>query len=763
MPEGKARFLFMPYAGGGNASLHHVILSDAPRVGWTGEAGFGASDKIKDNFRELDDPGQYPYCGSGIILAIVHFAVHRRHADFPHLAMLSPIIGTNPVTRFVLFLVALCACCPALAQVTRLEITERAPYADGRVYPGVGAYERLRGMVYFSLDPKSAANRPVVDLEYVPRNAAGQVEFSADFEIYAPVDRSKANGTLLYDVNNRGGITAFGSFNGGADDFLMRQGYVVASSGWIGELQTGPGRLRLQAPVATEAGQPIRGLVRAEMVTDTPAERLNIAASANHGSYRPTERGLREATLTWRVREKDPRVAIPRSQFRLEVQLARPGARPDELPQVDLVLSGGFRPGYLYELVYEAENPLVQGLGFAGIRDFVSFLKHDTGERNPLRRPDGQPVTDKAIGFGVSQSGRALRMLVYDGFNADQEGRIVFDGIMPHVAGAGLGFFNQRFASPTRTNDQHDGHLYPVDMFPFTYGDETDPFTKRTDGILKRARAAGVVPKVMHTQTSAEYWHRSGSLVHTDPLGKRDAIIPSDARIYAIGGAQHGAGNGVPGARGNGLLVANPTDYRPILRGLLTALNAWVRSGTEPPPSRYPTIHDGTLVEWQEAKSGWRPLPGVRYPEVVQQPEFLDFGPEFLTKRQLTQLPPRHKGDYVVRVPAYGPDDNERGMLQLPTVAVPVATFTGWNLRQPQIGAENELLSLTGGYVPFVKDRAAKEQAGDPRPSLGELYPTFDDYLARFTTAAQTLIRQRYLLEEDLSRLLELAQKQRWQ
>lgn len=666
-------------------------------------------------------------------------------------------------------LIAISVLCPgsaAVAEVTRLEVTDRAPYAGGREFPGVGAYELLRGRVHYAVDPEAPANRPVVDLRHAPRDAAGRVEFSADLTLLAPVDRGKANGTLLYDVNNRGGLTAVGLFNGGAgaDQFLMRQGYIVVSSGWIGELLPGGGRLRLHAPVATEAGRPIRGLVRAELTPGAGAgERMTVAQSPGHGSYRPTERGLREATLTWRQREKDPRVAVPRGQFRLEVQPLPAEARSGEMPQVDLVLPGGFRPGYIYELVYEAEGPLVMGLGMAAIRDLVSFLKHDGGDRNPLRRPDGRPAADKAVGFGVSQSGRALRMFVYDGFNADEQGRIVFDGLMPHVAGAGLGSFNHRFASPARTNGQHEGHQYPVDVFPFAYGDEKDPFTGRTDGILRRARAAGVVPKVMHTQTSAEYWHRSGSLVHTDPLGKKDAAIPQEVRVYAIGGSQHSPGSGVAGERGAGWLPANPTDYRPLLRALLTAMNAWVRDGEAPPPSRYPRIGDGTLVGWREAQSGWRALPGVRYPEVIQQPEYLDHGPGFLTERRLTRVPPVPRGDYAVRVPAYGPDDNERGMLQPPSVAVPVATFTGWNLRGPQIGAEGELLSLTGGYIPFARTRAEREASGDPRPSLAERYPSFEAYLEQFATAARDLVRQRYLLEEDLPGLLELAGKQRQQ
>lgn len=650
---------------------------------------------------------------------------------------------------------------PATAGVTRVEVRERLPYAGGRSFGEVGSYEQLRGKVYFNVDPDAKPNRPVVDLPLAPQNARGEVEFSADFELLVPADPAKGNGTLLYDVNNRGGKTCLGMFNGGADDFLMRQGYLMAWSGWIGELQPGGGRLRLFAPMARDrSGRQLRGKVCAEMVPDAPAHRLNIAQWGNHGSYAPTERGLKEATLTYRLRQSDPRIPLPHSQWHLEVKPTE--STPDEptLPNVELVLDSGFRAGHIYELIYEAEGSLVQGVGLAGIRDLVSFLKYDRTPRNPLRRPDSSSAAQRALGFGVSQSGRALRLLVHDGFNADEQGRCVFDGLMPHVAGGGLGFFNHRFASPTRHNAQHDSHQYPADVFPFAYEDEKDPFTGRVDGILHRAREAGVVPKVFHTQTSAEYWHRSGSLVHTDPSGKRDAVLPPEVRIYAFGGAQHGAGNGIPGPRSNGQQTANPTDYRPLLRALLTALNDWVTRGYIPPTSRYPRITDGTLVDWRAESSGWKPIPGVNYPTVIQHPEYLDRGPEFQNKRRMTQLPPRHRGDYPVLVPAAGLDNNDRGMLQVPAVATPIGTYTGWNLRSPAIGAETELLSLTGSFIPFPR----ASTAGDPRRALLERYPTWDDYRSSYTTAMQSLVRERYLLSEDEPGLLRLAEqfRERW-
>lgn len=650
----------------------------------------------------------------------------------------------------------------SFGEVVSFEVKSRQPYADGRQFGERGAYERWRGTVHFAVDPAAEANAQVVDLKLAPRNAQGRVEFSADLEILAPADLAKSNGAVFYEVNNRGNPICLGQLNGGGDDFLFRQGFMVAWSGWIAETLPGGNRLRLKAPVATDEGRPIRGVVRAEMAPNSPAERLPIAQWANQGSYPPTERGAAEATLSWRLREKDPRVAIPRSQWRFEQRSVDDEGNHGQLPLVELVLSGGFQPGFIYELIYETEGPLVQGLGLAGIRDLISCLKYDRSDRNLWRLADGSPAAKVAYGFGVSQSGRCLRMFLYDGFNADEQGRQVFDGVIPHVAGAGLGFFNHRFASPTRHNAQHDNHLYPADVFPFTYGDEKDPFTGRTDGILRRARAGGTVPKVMHTQSSSEYWHRSGSLVHTDPLGQRDAELPPEVRIYTFGGCQHGPGSGEPGERTSGQLPASPADYRPFLRGLLMAMDAWVREGREPPASAYPRLSDGTLAPWQEDKSGWLALPGVRYPQIIQQPELLDRGPEFYTLRRTSIEPPARQGkDYVVRVPAYGLDDNERGTLLLPAVSVPVATYTSWNLRHRSIGAETELLSLSGGYIPFAKTADERVANGDPRPALLERYRDFGDYRRQFMATARRLVAERYLLEEELPRLEAAVEKKR--
>jgi hypothetical protein len=655
----------------------------------------------------------------------------------------------------------------ARAELVKLDVLHREPFAGGKPFGDTGPYERIVAVARFAVDPNHARNRLIVDLDKAPRNAQGKVEFEADVFILAPKDPAKGNGAIFYDVNNRGNKLALRFFNrapgtndpsraaDAGDGFLMRRGYTVVWCGWIGELVPGEHRLLMRAPVATDNGKPIRGPVRYEMVTDKRADTLPLSKREGHGSYPPTAEGEAKGVLTKRLRASDEPVAIPRAQWSLErqpVPAVKEGVA-GTLGQIRLRLKGGFEPGYLYELICEAEGPIVQGLGFVAVRDLVSFLRNDATPRNPIAAVGGKPALARAYGFGVSQSGRFLRHFLYQGFNADEQGRKVFDGLMPHVSGGGLGFFNHRFAQPTRHNAQHEEHLYPTDVFPFTYGEETDPFSRRREGILTRLAKEGdkFLPKVMHTQSAAEYWHRSGSLVHTDPRSRRDAELPENVRVYAFGGTQHGPAADPP-PRGICDNLSNPGDYRPFLRALLDAMDAWVRMGTPPPPSVYPRIDQKTLVDWRQASTGFPAIPGVRYPKVIQQPPICDYGPDFAAKG-ITVEPPRVKTEYPVRVPKCDADGNDLGTLLPPEVAVPLATYTGWNLRRKEFGADGMLASLMGSYIPFPKTRAERLKSGDPRQSIAERYGSFAAYRKRFADTCDDLVNRRYLLREDAERL----------
>jgi Alpha/beta hydrolase domain len=449
------------------------------------------------------------------------------------------------------------------ADVSRIEIDRRETLSSEQTSV---RYEAFYGTLYFTLDPAAPGNQRVHDIDLAPVNADGLVEFSTDFKLLVP-DRAIASDALLYHVNNRGGSRLPPEIS--LTHPLTGLGYTYLVTGWINELTPGENRYRLHAPIVGTATEPVTGQVRYEIIVGSISNDESINGEG-HLAYTPTAGGLRNATLTARLNQSDPRLPVHREDFRLDVSSVE-GANQ---PMVTLNLKGGLQPGMIYELIYEAQDPVLGGAGMAGIRDMVSLLRYGTDDNGLTTQIGalGLPALEHSVTWGNSQSGRLLRLFLYEGFNADLDGRQVFDGVMPVIAGAGYGMFNNRFAMPTRTNGQHENLLYPNDYFPFTYGDSTDPFTGRTDSVLARARMTDTVPKVMHIQTSNEYWIRGGSLPHTDPLGKQDAVIPAYVRFYAIGGSQHGSGSGRPSAPSGGQLPNNPNMWNPFADSLLVAL-----------------------------------------------------------------------------------------------------------------------------------------------------------------------------------------------
>lgn len=648
-----------------------------------------------------------------------------------------------------------CLTTSAMAEVVRWEIVSREPYAAGREFGKVGPYERIAGKVHYAIDPASRWSQHIVDVKLAPRNAKGEVEFWSDFVILAPKDPSRGNHALLYDVNNRGNKLALGFFNYGdpGDGFLMNHGFTVVWSGWDGELLPGGDRLRLSPPIATEGGKKITGLVRCEMVPGGNITRT-VVNWDNHGAYRPTEEGLKKATLTVRERPDDPRRPIARDQFTIHVTDV-PSDSPTQLPKVELEYPAGLKIGLIYELIYEAQDPLVHGVCFASVRDLIGALKHGGGENHPFGE-DSPRYFKRALGFGVSQSGRFLREFLYSDFNAIDEGQPAFDGLLPHVAGGGLGSFNHRFAQPTRHVNQHDHHDYPPDRFPFGYATQFDPISGQTDGIFERSTLeSSTNPVVMHTQSAGEYYTRSGSLVHTSPDGAKDAIIPNRARIYCFGGTQHGPA-GWPPNKGVGKNAANPGDYKPLLRALLLALDRWAAENKDPPPSVIPSIREKTLVKLAVAREAFVKIPGIEFPTVIQQPPLLDLGPRWRSDRIIDNQPPKQVGHYQTLVPLPGKDGNETsGTLLPPDVAVPLGTHTGWNLRRADTGAENELVSLGGSFIPFPLTKKERESLGDPRLSLEERYGSLRGYVDQLEAKCREMVKQGYLLEDDIARVIQ--------
>jgi hypothetical protein len=365
---------------------------------------------------------------------------------------------------------------------------------------------------------------------------------------------------------------------------------------------------------------------------------------------------------------------------------------------------------------------------------------------------------ERAYGFGISQSARFLHHFIYVGFNADEKGRAVFDGVLAHVGGGGRGLFNARFAQTTRHGSPHEDNLYPSDTFPFTSTPSRDPVSGQTGDILEHARKAAPLPKIFFTETSTEYWCRAASLLHTTPDGSADVPLDPDVRLYFIAGGQHGVSAAPTRALDQNL--RNILDYRPVLRALLVDLDRWVSQGVEPPPSSYPQLADKTLVLVETYREAFPKIPGVNLPRAAYAPLRLNFGPRWKTERIADLIPPAIGQAYVTLVPAVGADGNELAGIHLPDIDVPTATFTGWNLRGRAAGAEGELTRLNGSYLPFARRAEERAASGDPRAAVLERYQTSDVYVTKVRTAADRLRERRLLLDEDVEAIVKKAARQ---
>lgn len=667
------------------------------------------------------------------------------------------------------------------AEVVKVEVVTREPVLDGRSFGPVGPYERVVGKVYFAVDPALPANSAIADLALAPRNAEGRVEFSSDFYILRPRDAARGNGTVLFEVSNRGRKGLIDTFSLArtsldprteeefGDGFLMNEGFTLAWVGWQADvsdhLETvytsvepgtppNPHLLRFRTPMATQNGKPIRGWVRSDFVPNQKSLSFHVA-DRTHRPYEVADLDDPGIRLTVRARRNDPREVIPRDKW----QFAREVDGKPVPSRAHVFMPEGFEAGKIYEIVYPAENPLVVGLGLAAVRDFMSFMKHGSpGVRGQATGADWAPHV-RTIGFGSSQSGRFLRTFLYFGLNADERGRPAFDGIWSHVAGGGRGSFNHRFAQPSRDARPFFNFFYPTDIFPFSDVAQTDPETGRTEGLLSRTEKAGVLPRIFQTNSSYEYYGRAASLIHTTLDGTRDVAPHANTRIYLLAGTQHGPGRFPPGHGSTTQNPSNANDFRWAMRALLVGLQQWIAQGVEPPASRYPSIAARELVALSDLN--FPKIPGVAVPARMHHADRLDFGPEFLTKGIVAYEPPRMGTPFTNLVPQVDDaDGNETSGIRLPVIQVPLASYTGWNLRHPDIGAPDELLSMVGSTVPFARTRAERKASGDPRLSIEERYADRQTYMDRIAAAAADLVAGRYMLAQDVAAAAEQAGRQ---
>ena len=624
--------------------------------------------------------------------------------------------GSGFVFRFAMVLVLVFSVPRSgAAEVTKVTITSRSVVADGLAFGGTGAYEKLVGRIEFALDPAHARNRRIADLDLATRGADGRVHFAADLFVLQPLDSARGNGALLFEIANRGNKGMLGRFNGApgsadpttaaqmGDGFLMREGYTLVWVGWQFDVAA-PG-LRVEAPAINAPGR-----VRISFIVD---DKRSEAVPAGLPRYPMREPNDGSATLTVRDRFWAAATPIAASQWRMAASAGQPR----------VILDGGFEPGRIYEVDYPATGAVVAGVGLAAIRDAASAFRYRTD----------LPVRGRsAYVFGISQSGRFLREFLHDGFNVDERDRRAFDAVWPHIAGAGQGSFNERFAMPGYSS-------FPATRFPFTDREQQEPGGTR-DG-LQAAYSDSQRPKVFYTNTSVEYWGqgRAAALTHTTLDGARDADLPDNVRIYLLAGTQHGEA-AFPPAGGQGQALPNPTPQRQVMRALLRAMHRWAAAGEKPPDSRYPRLNDGTLTIVDK----------VRFPALprVANPKTID-GPRVTIGSRLLTLP--------FLVPQVNADGNETSGIRVPEQAVPLATTTGWNFRAASVGNPSDIYALLGSYIPFARTRADRDAAGDPRRAIDERYRSKNDYLRQIRDAADDLAEDRFLLAEDIEEVVARA------
>src|SRR5216683_4103758 len=596
--------------------------------------------------------------------------------------------------------------------ITDIAVTDIANFADGHEFGAAGAYVRIKGVARGVLDPAAPGNAGIVDLEKAPRNPGGLVEYAIDFDILRPKDARRGGGTLVYDVPNRGSKRIFTLLDDVAPadparnndpqtkedaglGFLLGRGYSLVWSGWDPGAPRANNNLGADFPTALENGKPVTGRIRDEFHFGT---RAPGDGSVRRLSYPAASLDQPQARLTVRARESDRRTEIARETWEFiderSIRLLPEGRK--------------FEPIKIYELWYEAVEPKVLGIGYASVRDLVSFFRYTSANRGGIPNPlvSGTSEIRHALAFGVSQSGRFLRHFLELGMNTDEAGQLVFDGVFSHVAGAGKVFANHRFGMPGRTATQHEDRLYPENWFPFSQAATTDAFSRQTGAI---SAGAATDPKIIETNSSTEYWQKGASLVHTDPGARRDLALPANARAYLIAGTQHGGRPGVDPRPGPCVNPRNPHSATPALRALFLALEEWVTKGVAPPPSRVPSLAAGTAV-----KAATLRLPRVKdfaLPSGINQ-----------IAPPVDWIDPPEDGPswfYETFVAAVDNDGNEVAGIRLPPIAVPLGTYTGWNVYRAQPG---ELADRDGSLIPFARTKKERQAVGDPRPSLEERY-----------------------------------------
>jgi hypothetical protein len=634
--------------------------------------------------------------------------------------------------------------------LTHLEVTHRGPYIDGQSFGSVGAYERTDGIAHYAVDPDHPANAGLTDLKRAPRNALGQVCFDGDFTLLRPVSTKKSNNSLLVEVPNRGNRVAQRSFNRApfelmptnyidpGDGFLMRHGWTVAFVGWQWDMPECVERLGLRAPMVEPSKREPDTQMMLRVQPDDAIERFSltdhhVGMIGNHATIPPARADDPHARLLVRETPYGDATELARSSWRF---ISEEGNTPTHV-----ALDGGFTPGHIYDLLYTPLECPVAGAGLLAVRDFGAFMRYD--EASPLH---GQ--VDSVIAQGISQCGRFLRTLLHLGLNETEQGQMAFDGVLAHIAGGRRGEFNQRYGQPSVQPTPAFGHL-----FPFADAPQTDPQTQHTAGLLDRLRARNTMPKVIYTDTSSEYWRGDAGLTHLDLASGTDVEPPDDVRRYLFASTQHSPGtlpfNDKSMFDTYGSSNFNIVDYRPLYRATLHNLRSWIREDIAPPASCFPRLADNTAAKREAVintltANSVLGLAAAQLPEPARLPGLIPLDLGARANEGIGEFPAKTTGtQYATVVSAVDEAGNETGGVRMPDVSVPVAAHTGFNARHASTGGDGQLLEYVGSTW-VLRD-------------VAERYTSRAQYLTQIRTAAEALVGQRLLLEEDIDVCISIA------
>lgn len=641
--------------------------------------------------------------------------------------------------------------------VIDFSLSRRFAYADGKAFDNTGPYEQIDGVLTFAVDPDADANRLIVDLERAPRDEDGRVRFSADLSVVKPVDPERGSHRLLIELPNRGRRRVIDTLNlseaepavspAPGDGFVFERGLTVASIGWQWDVYRDDVLMGLEPAMAdlTDEADPGRNVVE---IRPNQRQSTWLLADRVHKPLRAADLDEPDAALYVKDFEDGQETLVPRSQWRFAKETADGIVPSDEHVYMD----GGFEPGKYYQVIYRSKDAPVVGCGLLALRDATSFLKFDSESLLP-----GLGKINHAIGQGSSQTGRMLRHFLYLGLNVDEQGRKVFDGLLPHVAGGRMGAFNHRYGQPSNQSYPSFGHL-----FPFNDSELTDPLTGRADGLLIRLGAMQAAPKVIYTNSSSEYWRGDGSLTHTDPEGKKDIESHPATRSYHFAGTQHGPGllpqtrdGGAEGALGK--YAYNLVDYSPLFRAALVNLEKWIVDGTEPPPSAHARIMDETAVSRESVLDVFDKMIGqvTHNRSKLWRMRTSELGSR--ASEGIGQYPPVEGASYACLVPAVDRDGNEVSGIRLPDLTRPVATHAGWNMRDPETGSPDDQVPMIGFSRRFPVTAAERSASGDTRLSIEERYKSRDEYVALVRRDAEALAGDGYILEQDIDLVTQNA------